>query len=78
MVAAAGSMRASERPVTTTRAPAAANARAMCRPMPRLAPVTTAIFPVRSYIVPSFYPFRGRRSGTGGSAGTGRGPFWYQ
>ena len=40
----------SSRSVTTTWAPAAANASAMAAPMPDPAPVTSAIFPVRSNI----------------------------
>ena len=35
---------------STTEAPASANARAMARPMPELAPVTRATWPVKSYL----------------------------
>ena len=35
---------------STTAAPASANARAVARPMPELAPVTRATWPVKSYL----------------------------
>ena len=43
--------RAFERPARTTLAPAAPSPLAISAPMPELAPVTTAILPVRSNIV---------------------------
>ena len=43
--AATASPRAGSRPVTSTRAPCAANSTAIARPMPAVEPVTTAISP---------------------------------
>jgi hypothetical protein len=48
MAAVVSSSEASVRAVTATSAPAALNASAMLRPMPRLAPVTSAFLPERS------------------------------
>src|ERR1022692_467310 len=53
------------RATSATSAPAWASATAMARPIPRDAPVTKAVLPVRSKRLMSVLPFSGKRPGAG-------------